>query len=350
MMLAMAVLSAAVFATPATGPESQVERERLEANIRALPALRSLWVEPERQEGLLEAERVVEGKLRALGYEPVSQQLEWTTGGEVQIKREGKWAKVPDPEPNRWRNIYVDIPGRTRPQEVILIAAHFDAREDTPGADDNASGVAGVLELARVLKDRPMDRTVRLAFFNLEEVDLIGAREHAAWMQQRIEAGTESLVGMVSVEMIGYFCDEPGCQKSPIPPIPGVFTPPDTGDAIVLVGTQASAPFVRGLAAGMREAEPRMPLFVLDFVPGNAEAMPDLRRSDHAEFWDIGAPAAMLTDTSEFRNPNYHKPTDTIETLDLDRMTLVVRALAGAVWRMAGPIGATPESGVAPSP
>lgn len=349
-MLTLLIASAIASPAESAGPEADVDRARLEAHIRDLPALRSLWVEPQQQEGLLEAERVIERKLREMGFEPVSQPLEWTTDGEVRVKRDGAWAMIPDPEPNRWRNIYIDLPGRTRPEEVILIGAHFDAREDTPGADDNASGVAGVLELARTLKDRPMERTVRLVFFNLEEVGLIGAREHAAWTKARVDSGMETVVGMVSVEMIGYFCDEPGCQRSPIPAIPGVFTPPDKGDSIVVVATQVSAPFARELSAGMKTAAPQMPIFMLDFVPGRGEPMPDVRRSDHAEFWDIGVPAVMLTDTSEFRNPNYHKPTDTIETLDLDRMTLVVQGLAGAVWRMAGPVGAAPDSGAAPSP
>ncbi|MBL0922198.1 MAG: M20/M25/M40 family metallo-hydrolase [Phycisphaerales bacterium] len=350
MMVSMVVAAALGAGAQAAGPEADVERARLEAHIRDLPALRALWVEPERQEGLHEAERVIERKLRDMGLEPVSQSLEWTTGGSVRVWRDGAWTVVPDPEPRRWRNIYVELPGRVRPEEVIIVGAHFDAREDTPGADDNASGVAGVLELARTLRDRPMERTVRLVFFNLEEVGLIGAREHAAWTRERIDSGAEKVVGMVSVEMIGYFCDEPGCQKSPIPAIPGVFTPPDKGDSIVVVATQASAAFARALGAGMRASEPRMPVFMLDFVPGRGETIPDVRRSDHAEFWDIGAPAVMLTDTSEFRNPNYHKPTDTIETLDLERMTQVVRGLAGAVWRMAGPIDAAPENGAASSP
>ena len=107
---------------------------------------------------------------------------------------------------------------------------------------------------------------------------------------------------------------------------------------IALVATAASAEFARELAVNMRATAPAMPVFLLDFVPGNGEPMPDVRRSDHAVFWDAGFPAAMLTDTSEFRNPHYHKPTDTIDTLDLERMTLVVKGLTGAVWRMAGPI------------
>lgn len=333
------------------GPEAEVDRARLLQHMRDLPEFRALWAPPERQQGLIEAERIIEDSLRRIGYEPVSQTLEWKTPGSVPVVETGpdgepRWSSVPDAEPRTWRNLYVDIPGRESPQEVILVGAHFDAQPTTPGADDNASGVAGVLELARVLKDRPMKRTVRLVFFNLEEIGLIGAREHALWMKSRIDAGQESLVGMVSVEMIGYFSDEPGSQKAPpLPPIPGLPELPTVGNTIALVGVLPSRDWVRTMDEAMRESEPGIPTFVFDFVPGNGALLPDIRRSDHAVFWDLGLPALMLTDTSEFRNPHYHKPTDTIETLDLDRMTLVVRALAGAVWRIAGPM---PEPGDAP--
>jgi len=329
---------AALLAPANVNPEAEVSRDLIEAHIRALPELRAVYVEPERQQGLADAERIVAERLRAMGYEPRLEQLEWTTGGKVPVRRDGEWVVVDDPEPRRWHNVIVEIPGREAPEEVIIVGAHFDAVPMSPGADDNASGVAGAMEVARILRERPMRRTVRIVFFNLEEIGLIGARQHAAAMKARIEAGEESLVGMISLEMIGYFCDEPGCQTSPIPPIPGVFEPPDTGEDIVLVATIPSRPFAHALHDGMIEAEPTMPIVLVDFLPGVGAMAPDTRRSDHAPFWDIGEQAVMITDSSEFRNPHYHKPSDTIETLDLERMTLVVRQVVGGVWRVAGPI------------
>ena len=321
-------------------PEAEVSRELVEAHMRALPELRAVYVEPERQQGLADTERIIVERLRAMGYEPRLELLDWTTQGTVPVFRDGAWTPVEDPDPRRWHNIVVEIPGRVTPEEVILVGAHFDAVPTTPGADDNASGVSGAMEVARVLRERPMERTVRIVFFNLEEIGLIGSRQHARATRDRVEAGEESLIGMMSIEMIGYFCDEPGCQRSPMPPIPGVFEPSDKGDNIVVVATLPSRAFARALRDGMVEAEPGMEVFMVDFLPGVGQMMPDTRRSDHAPFWDAGFPAVMITDSSEFRNPHYHKPTDTIETLDLDRMTLVVRQIVGGVWRLAGPMDA----------
>lgn len=334
-LAAIIVCAAAAFAA---GPEQDVRQENVVQHIRDLPELRAVYVEPERQEGLARTERIIADKLRAMGYEPQMELLEWTTGRSVPVRTAEGWRMVPDPEPRRWHNVVVEIPGRERPDEVLIIGAHFDAVPTTPGADDNASGVAGALEIARVLRERPMARTVRIVFFNLEEIGLIGAREHAQRVKAAIDAGETTVVGMVSVEMIGYFCDEPGCQRSPIPAIPGVFEPPDTGNMIAVVATIPSREFARALRDGMAEAEPRMPTLLVDFVPAKGHAMPDTRRSDHAPFWDVGVPAAMITDTSEFRNPHYHKPTDTLDTLDHERMTMVVRQIAGAAWRIAGPL------------
>jgi hypothetical protein len=136
--------------------------------------------------------------------------------------------------------------------------------------------------------------------------------------------------------MIGYFTDEPGSQRSPIPRIPGVFDPPTVGDFIAIVANQSSSPFARELDTLMRSASPELKTLLVDFIPGNGRAVPDTRRSDHAPFWDMGVPAVMVTDTSEFRNQNYHEPSDTVESLELERMTLVIRGVEHAVRVMSG--------------
>lgn len=335
MMNALIVVVAAVVAAD---PAARIEPSRLIKDLRDLPPSRTVSTSPDRQIVLKNTEEMLLGKLRHMGYTPVEQYLKWTTKGDARVLTNTGWTTVPDPAPKTWRNIYVEIPGKTHPNEIIIVSAHFDSVPGTPGADDDGTGVAAALELARTLKDTPMQRTVRIVLFNLEEIGLVGSTEHAAWTKQRLDAGTETIVGMMSLEMLGYFTDEPNSQRIPIPAIPGVFEPPTVGDFIAIVANQASATFARSLVCGMNDAEPTLKTTLIDFVPGVGETMPDVRRSDHAPFWDIGVPAALVTDTSEFRTPHYHKPSDTIDTLDMDRYTKTCRAIAGAVWRLAGPI------------
>lgn len=327
-----------VAAVLAASPESRVDPDRLMAHVRELPPNRTAWATPAEQETLAQTEELVRAKLRELGFDPVEQPLAWSNGGVARVKTEEGWSFVPDPTPRTWRNYFVEIPGADLAQEVILVGAHFDTHPGTPGADDNATGVAAALELARVLKNEPMRRTVRIVFFNLEEIGLVGSREHAQWTRERIDAGDETIVGMMSIEMIGYYSDEPNSQRSPIPAIPNVFDPPTVGDFLSVLAVQNSAPFARALADAMRAAEPELPIGHVDFIPGDGALFRDVRRSDQAPFWDIGVPAVMITDTSEFRNPHYHKATDTWETLDAKRFTLAARAITGAVWRLAEPV------------
>jgi Zn-dependent M28 family amino/carboxypeptidase len=194
------------------------------------------------------------------------------------------------------------------------------------------------MEIARRLSSPAFaaqtQRTVRFALFNVEEEGLDGSFEHARLAELR--AGEEQIVGVINLEMIGYFTDEPNSQRSPIPRIPGVFEPPTVGNTITLVANQASSAFARELNDLMRSGSPLLKTFLVDFIPGNGDAIPDTQRSDHAPFWMIGVPAVMVTDTSNFRNPHYHKPTDTIETLDLKRMTRVVEGVEHAVRVMSG--------------
>lgn len=294
----------------------------VEAQILALPTERVATAQRAGSPGLQAAERDLVRKLAGYDYSPRLEPIPW-----------------PDEStPAGWNNIIVDIPGNTRPDEVLLICAHFDAVAGSPGADDNASGVAGVMEIARRLSSPAFaaqtQRTVRFALFNVEEHDLDGSYEHARLAQLR--AGEERIVGVINLEMIGYFSDAPNSQRSPIPRIPGVFEPPTVGDSIVIIANQASSTFARELVMLMESGASQLRTFTVDFIPGDGEAVPDTRRSDHAPFWMIGVPAVMVTDTSNFRNPHYHKASDTIETLDLQRMTLVVQGIEHAVRVLSG--------------
>lgn len=335
----------------------KIDRQALVDVMRALPEARSARLD---REGLAKAERVLVERLKALGYEPTLLEVKWSIparnwkegrpkeqpkpdGGEGAKPRAGAEAAA---EPVVSSNIIVEIKGRTLPAEVVVVGAHFDAVPGSPGADDNASGVAGLMELARVLKGAELERTVRLVFFTFEEVGLVGSAEYLRrWREEgataRGGAGPgekggvekEKIVAMLSLELLGYYSDEEGSQKSPFPAVKGVFEPSTVGDNIVLVTTSAHQALTKRVEAAMVAAAPGVKVFRADFSP---LPLPDLMRSDHAPFLLAGIPAVMVTDTANFRNPNYHKATDTIETLDVERMTRTVEGIAGAVRELAG--------------
>ena len=342
-MKKLAVLVLAIAAGTLHAGET-VQRDRLMAALRDLPTQRAALGDAGSREGLRETEKLIEARLRALGYEPKTHEFKWA----LPARKFGDAQDVKAQE-HTYRNLSVDITGKATPGEVLIIGAHFDAVPGTPGADDNGTGTAALLELAHVLKDRPMKRTVRLVFFNLEEVGLVGSTRYVKDLREAGAVGKpaagengtapkERVIGMISLESIGYFSDEPGSQKSPIPPIKDVFEPPTVGDNIALVGFARDGKFVQSLEGGMRAASPELKVSAFAFpMP-----LPDLMRSDHAPFYAAGVPAVMLTDTANFRNPNYHRPTDTVETLDPVRFTRVVEGVVGAVEAVAGRAESTP--------
>jgi len=319
------LLAAAVLAwvPPAEPPPAEaVSADRVIATLRALPKHRAVLGAGPNIAGVARTEGLIEGYLRGLGHDVRTHAAVWPLPGLD--------------EPLRGTNYWVDLPGETRPEEVIIAGAHFDAVDGSPGADDNGTGVAAALELARVLNGRRRERTVRVMFYTAEEVGLIGARAYVRDIAgPAVEAGDETIVGMVSLEMLGYFSDEEGSQTSPIPRVPGVFEPPTVGDFITVVGLAPHRPFIDPFIAAMRTAEPGLKVFDTAFLP---RRIANVDRSDHAAFWDIGVPAFMLTDTANFRNPHYHKATDTVDTIDEDRYIAVVRAVVAAVHHLAGPI------------
>lgn len=319
------LLNAVVAFTLAVVPPAEAVRpESVMGALRSIPTERSVVGGDADRLGLARTEGFIEGWLRALGHDVHEQEITWP---------------LPDRDaagPVTGRNLWVDLRGETKPTEVLILGAHFDAVPGTPGADDNATGVAAALEVVRVLSGRRHERTVRVMFFTAEEIGLVGSRTYARDIARpALASGDETIVGMVSLEMLGYFSDEPDSQSSPIGAIPGVFEPPTVGDFIAIVGVAPHAEFIRAFAGGMKRASPEPKVFDTSFLPF---APPDLHRSDHAPFWRLGVPAVMLTDTSNFRNPHYHRPTDTVETLDEDRFVQVVRGVATATHEIAGPI------------
>ncbi|MDA0836051.1 MAG: M28 family peptidase [Planctomycetota bacterium] len=201
----------------------------------------------------------------------------------------------------------------------ICLGAHLDSVANSPGADDNASAVASLLEIARLLPgcwpdDSPFD--VEFIVFDLEERGMLGGAAHA----QLMATHNIPLVGMISLEMLGYCDHHPGSQNI-LPGLEGLY--PTTGNFIGVVGNERSREFRQAFCDGLREIE-NLPVEWLD-VPGNGESFPPSRLSDHSPFWDRGYPALMVTDTSFLRNPHYHTPNDTAETLDfefLEKVTL----------------------------
>lgn len=312
---------------PAAEPWHKVGAARAMATLGELPTRRAGHRTPEDTVGLQRTEELVLEKLRALGYEPQIQE----------VPRPERIATVTPQEAPTPRNIWVDLPGEGElASEWLVVMAHIDAVVGSPGADDNGTGVVALLEMARALKDRPRQRSIRLLFTTLEEVGLHGARKHASdTIGPRVESGEMSVFGAISLEMLGYYSDEPGSQRSPLPPMDG-FEQPDRGDFLAILGVKRHQSFSRALAGAMLAAEPEAKVLPIDMfvVPP-----PDLMRSDHAEFLIRGWPGVMLTDTANFRNPHYHQASDTVDTIDEERFVRAISQIIGAADRLANPPG-----------
>jgi Zn-dependent M28 family amino/carboxypeptidase len=218
-----------------------------------------------------------------------------------------------------------NIVGRSSAQRaasLIILGAHFDSVPGTPGADDNASGVAVLLEAARLLSRARLRSEVLFCAFNLEELNMIGSSSFA----KKLKSAGAKVDAMVSLEMVGYTDSRPGSQKYPIG-LSAFY--PDRGDFIGVIGNWNSASLLRRFARQMRQVR-GLPVETLS-VPGNGGLIPAVRLSDHSPFWDAGYPALMVTDTSFFRNPHYHGSTDTLETLNLDFMAKICEGVIRGV-------------------
>ncbi|MCX5725290.1 MAG: M20/M25/M40 family metallo-hydrolase [Nitrospirae bacterium] len=240
----------------------------------------------------------------------------WTTSGQLVQA----WGKT-------YRNMvaikYPDYPGQGSALPPLLIGAHYDTVPGSPGADDNASGLVVLLEVAARLRTTTLARPIWLVAFCLEEQDRLGSQAFAA----RLKAEQRELAGAIILECVGFARSEDGTQQIP----PGVpIAVPNQGDFLAIVGNEASQFLVAQL-----EQEARLKTLSL-IVPDKGEAIPHTRRSDHASFWDAGYPAVMLTDTANFRNPHYHRETDTMDTLNLEFLSNVATTVAKAAIRIAG--------------
>lgn len=304
-------------------PAELVEQARLHETIASLPIKRAARSDAAHLEGLYKTQELITRRLTELGLRPEFNEVDFLGSTRDRSRP--------------LHSIIVDIPGRATvapgsPRPIVLVSAHLDAVPNSPGADDDATGVAALLEIARILKDEPMDRTLRLCFFNLEEQGMIGSSKYALEVADRIRDRKESIVLMMSLDMLGYYRTEEGTQKTFIPEATG-FKSPKEGDFIAVVTTLRHRPSCQDFVKQMRLSCAEAKVVSVDFLP----ALADLLRSDHAPFLGMGIPSLLITDTAEYRSPHYHKPTDTIETLDMERFTHTVRALTGAIHHAAGP-------------
>ncbi len=270
--------------------EIRVDPQQLRRNLQAIVGERSPF---SGQRHLAEVESFIEKELASYGL-----------------------AVESDTFPYRGKN-FRNIVGRLSAQRgasLIILGAHFDSVEGTPGADDNASGLAVLLEAARLLSRARLRSELLFCAFNLEELNMIGS----TYFAKKLKAAEVKVEAMISLEMIGYTDPRPGSQKYPI----GLsWLYPERGDFIGVIGNWYSSSLLRRFTRQMRQV-PGLPVETLS-VPGNGGLVPAVRLSDHSPFWDLGYPALMVTDTSFFRNPHYHGPRDTLDTLNLDFMAKV---------------------------
>lgn len=282
---------------PALTAEEEAVRDNLRRHVTAIGSREHNLMHPAELEA---AARYIEQALAGFGHRVEAQRIQAATG-EV-------------------RNIEVEIGGAARAQEIVLIGAHYDSVFGAPGANDNGSGVAATLELARLFKAERPARTVRFVLFVNEEppfykTEQMGSRIYVRRAKER----GENIVAMFSLETIGYYSDRPGSQRYPFPL--GLFYP-DTGNFIAFVSNFASRALLHEVIAAFRRhtAFPSEGVAAPAFLPG-------VDWSDHWSFWDEGYPALMVTDTAPYRYPHYHAQTDTPDKVDYERLARVTLGL-----------------------
>ena len=284
-----------------------VSIDRIRRHIETLEEVRHPVAAPE---GLERAANYVAAYFDTLGYEP----------SEHRFPGNGRL----------FRNVIATHRGLGNPLERVVLLAHYDTVAESPGADDNASGVAVMLEVATLLARLEFERTIQFIGVTLEENEReddpgSGTRGSRALAAHARENGW-NVEGVVVLESVAY-AEDHAVQTVP----PGVPIPvPEFGNFIAVVGNERSNELVAGFSRAIEQQRIDLPHVCLA-VPGNGEALPDSRRSDHAPFWDEGYRAIMVTDTTNFRNPHYHRPTDTMGTLNLEFAAKVCGATAGLV-------------------
>ena len=292
-------------AVEALTPEETALREEMRVDVAKL----SVDIGPrnagESLSSVLAAEQWIVDRLRSHGLEPRRDEVDL---GGVSVA-----------------NIAVSFPGAKRPDEIIVIGAHYDTVFRSPGANDNASGVALLLATAKRLRDVPIGRTVRIVFFVNEEYPFssgiqMGSKVYA----QRCRARNDDIVAMICVDSVGYYASAPGSQKYPA----FIFGLPSKGNFIAFASNRENQQLLDRVVE-LFQIQSRFPSI------GVASDSKDAGRSDHAPFWWQGYPAILMSDTSMYRDPHYHSPTDTAENLNYDEMARLAKGFIKTVQVMA---------------
>ena len=292
---------------PATGEESDLAA-RLRAHVTAIA---SVPHNVRHHAALEQAARHIERSFEGLGY-PVERQVFTVAGHAV-------------------RNIEATREPRARSAATasLIVGAHYDSYEDAPGANDNGTGVAAMLELARLLEDwRPQDTRLRLVAFVNEEPPYFRTSDMGSWRYaRRLSERGETVRGMISLETLGAFSDRPGSQRYPAP-FGLVF--PSTANFIAFVGMPGSRSFLHEAMGSFRRhtAFPSIGGVAPELVPG-------IGWSDHWAFRQFGFPAIMITDTALFRYPHYHLPSDTPDKVDYAKLARITKGLERVVRELA---------------
>lgn len=222
-------------------------------------------------------------------------------------------------------NLILNVPGTQSSDRLILVGAHYDAVPGTPGADDNASGVAALLELAEALTAQPAKYPVRLVAFDLEEYGMVGSGHYAELLHQQ----QQKIRLMLSLEMLGYCTQSPNSQRYPVEAMKAIY--PSVGNYIGLIGNLPTIPDLLHFNSHLKQAG-----VPSQWLPAGlrGDFIRATRLSDHSPFWDRGYRAMMVTDTAFMRNPHYHQASDRLETLDLDFMAGICQGLLQAIRRL----------------
>ena len=209
----------------------------------------------------------------------------------------------------------------------IVVGAHYDVCGNQPGADDNASAVAGLIELAKMITANKDNLKYRIDFvaYTLEEPPVFATKQMGSAVHAKsLKDSKVDVKAMICLEMIGYFSEKPGSQGFPDPQMKKLY--PDKGNFIIVVGRTGQENFTANVKQLMKDGS-KIDVQSITLPPSNSLA----GLSDHRNYWDLGYLAVMINDTSFLRNPNYHQVTDTIDTLDFDKMAEVVKGVYNVI-------------------
>jgi len=287
-------------------PNPEIKKENLEEHVVFLTS-----VEPSRNykniEALNASATYISEKLTEYQLEPIDQKYD--VGG------------LP------YRNIIASV--ATNNSKRIVVGAHYDVCGSTPGADDNASAIAGLLEIARFAKEHEEQLNYRIDFvaYTLEEPPFFGTTQMGSYIHaQSLKERNVSVKGMICLEMIGFYSSEKKSQQYPLFAMKLLY--PNEGNFIAVISNFKSSDFSKRVARHLKKANVNVEaLKAPSFLTG-------VDFSDHRNYWNFGYDAVMITDTSFYRNPNYHQSSDTIETINFEKMSEVVKGLCWSILNM----------------